>query len=78
MGVNYKVINKIVTYLEFTYKKDMIVDMSFVNDLAPTIKDEYLKITTSGKFTFDCFDQMNLIANLHENCLKDLFYDKIN
>ncbi len=38
LGVNNKVMNKVITYLQFTFQKDMIVDTSFISDLAPTIK----------------------------------------
>lgn len=30
LGVNEKVMNKILTYLEFTHKRNMIVDTDFI------------------------------------------------
>ncbi len=42
--------NKILTYLEFTHKRNMIVDTEFIEGLAPTIKDQYLHKIMQGKF----------------------------
>lgn len=50
--------NKILTFLEFTHKKDMIVDTEFIEDLAPTIKNQYLNKILEGKFEYNCFNRI--------------------
>lgn len=43
LGVGYKMMNKIVTYLEFVYKNNLVIDNKFMEDLAPSVRDEYNK-----------------------------------
>jgi len=50
LGVTEKVMTKILTFMEFTHRKNMIVDTKFIEDLAPTVKSKYLTKILDGKF----------------------------
>lgn len=69
LGVTERVMNKILTFLEFTHKKNMIVETDFIEGLAPTIKNQYLTRILEGKFEYTCFDQIIKISHLDTSYL---------
>jgi hypothetical protein len=48
----------------------MVVDNKFIEDLAPTIKSDYMKIITKDKFDYDCFTSLLGMAHIKQDDFK--------